>query len=267
MTKLKCNWFINVCMLFFSFFFFGGGGGGVRGAPTVNKWLIPLSMYIYLKSTIRVFNLNCFNASYSILITWEMHKKMKPKASAFCWPSTKVKATEYGVKCLWSIVPIRRYNRIWLTSLSLMSKTRALALTDGWTNTASYANPYVTHMGQKLESISRVSNQKGVSPLYIMLEIHHSGREPSIFFKYYSVEKDKERQKKKKLHTPTKLINMNKSVCMWECMHTYVCLSAHSLALTLSRVSICFSGWTFTLLCQLTIKPRFLRNVYRSLMY
>ena len=29
--------------------------------------------------------------------------------------------------------------------------------------------------------ISRVSNQNGVSPLYIMLEIHHSGREPSIW--------------------------------------------------------------------------------------
>ena len=27
--------------------------------------------------------------------------------------------------------------------------------------------------------MSRVSNQNGVSPLYIMLEIHHSGREPS----------------------------------------------------------------------------------------
>ena len=29
--------------------------------------------------------------------------------------------------------------------------------------------------------ISRESNQNGVSPLYIMLEIHHSGREPSIY--------------------------------------------------------------------------------------
>ena len=29
--------------------------------------------------------------------------------------------------------------------------------------------------------ISRVSDQKGVSLLYIMLEIHHSGREPSIY--------------------------------------------------------------------------------------
>ena len=28
--------------------------------------------------------------------------------------------------------------------------------------------------------ISRISNQNGVSLLYIMLEIHHSGREPSI---------------------------------------------------------------------------------------
>ena len=28
--------------------------------------------------------------------------------------------------------------------------------------------------------ISRVSDQNGVSLLYIMLEIHHSGREPSI---------------------------------------------------------------------------------------
>ena len=31
-------------------------------------------------------------------------------------------------------------------------------------------------------NISRVSNQNGVSPLYIMLEIHHPGWEPSIFF-------------------------------------------------------------------------------------
>ena len=29
--------------------------------------------------------------------------------------------------------------------------------------------------------ISRVSNQNGVSLLYIMLEIHHSGREPLIY--------------------------------------------------------------------------------------
>ena len=27
--------------------------------------------------------------------------------------------------------------------------------------------------------ISRVSDHNGVSPLYLMLEIHHSGREPS----------------------------------------------------------------------------------------
>ena len=31
-----------------------------------------------------------------------------------------------------------------------------------------------------LQYISRVSDQNGVSPLYIMLEIRHSGREPSI---------------------------------------------------------------------------------------
>ena len=29
--------------------------------------------------------------------------------------------------------------------------------------------------------ISRVPNQNGVSLLYIILEIHHSGREPSIY--------------------------------------------------------------------------------------
>ena len=29
--------------------------------------------------------------------------------------------------------------------------------------------------------ISSVSDQNGISLLYIMLEIHHSGREPSIF--------------------------------------------------------------------------------------
>ena len=30
-------------------------------------------------------------------------------------------------------------------------------------------------------NISRVSDQNGLSPLYIMLEIHHSGREPSNY--------------------------------------------------------------------------------------
>ena len=30
-------------------------------------------------------------------------------------------------------------------------------------------------------NISRVSDQNGVSLLYIMLEIHHSGQEPSIY--------------------------------------------------------------------------------------
>ena len=35
--------------------------------------------------------------------------------------------------------------------------------------------------------ISRVSDQNGVSPLYIMLEIHHSGREPSVFAAEFSV--------------------------------------------------------------------------------
>ena len=34
-------------------------------------------------------------------------------------------------------------------------------------------------------NISRVSNQNGVSLLYIMLEIHHSGREPSNLCKSY----------------------------------------------------------------------------------
>ena len=29
-------------------------------------------------------------------------------------------------------------------------------------------------------SISRVSGQNGISPLYIIVEIHHSGRKPSI---------------------------------------------------------------------------------------
>ena len=34
--------------------------------------------------------------------------------------------------------------------------------------------------------ISRVSDQNGVSLLYIMLEIHHSGLEPSIWSVYMS---------------------------------------------------------------------------------
>ena len=35
--------------------------------------------------------------------------------------------------------------------------------------------------GKKIMCISRVPNQNGVSLLYIMLEIHHSGWEPSIW--------------------------------------------------------------------------------------
>ena len=38
-----------------------------------------------------------------------------------------------------------------------------------------------TYLVCLLGSISSVSNQNGVSLLYIMLEIHRSGREPSIF--------------------------------------------------------------------------------------
>ena len=39
--------------------------------------------------------------------------------------------------------------------------------------------------------ISRVSNQNGVSLLYIMVEIHHSGREPSIYMLKQSKKKKK----------------------------------------------------------------------------
>ena len=35
--------------------------------------------------------------------------------------------------------------------------------------------------------ISRVSGQNGVSLLSVMIEIHHSGREPSIYFIYVFV--------------------------------------------------------------------------------
>ena len=37
------------------------------------------------------------------------------------------------------------------------------------------------HKDRNVENISRVPDQNGVSPLHIMLEIHHSGREPSIY--------------------------------------------------------------------------------------
>ena len=39
----------------------------------------------------------------------------------------------------------------------------------------------VTHCDDNDDCISRVPDQNGVSLLYIMLEIHHSGREPSNF--------------------------------------------------------------------------------------
>ena len=52
---------------------------------------------------------------------------------------------------------------------------------------AKMTKPAVVHPGKILPSellfslsISRVSDQNGVSLLYIMLEIHHSGGEPSI---------------------------------------------------------------------------------------
>ena len=40
---------------------------------------------------------------------------------------------------------------------------------------------FVSSLSSASDTILRVSNQNGVSLLYIMLEIHHSGREPSIF--------------------------------------------------------------------------------------
>ena len=44
--------------------------------------------------------------------------------------------------------------------------------------------PRVYSKSRVLYCISTVSNQNGVSLLYIMLEIHHSGREPSIFCRF-----------------------------------------------------------------------------------
>ena len=37
------------------------------------------------------------------------------------------------------------------------------------------------HFTETSSLFSRVSDQNGVSPLYIMLEIHHSGWEPSFY--------------------------------------------------------------------------------------
>ena len=46
----------------------------------------------------------------------------------------------------------------------------------------AYTTLKVGALPQGIEAtISRVSDQNGVSPLYIMLEIHHSGQEPSIY--------------------------------------------------------------------------------------
>ena len=38
-----------------------------------------------------------------------------------------------------------------------------------------------------MKYISRVPDQNGVSLLYVMLEIHHSGREPSIHMRYVNL--------------------------------------------------------------------------------
>ena len=46
-------------------------------------------------------------------------------------------------------------------------------------------NPALIHTSSLVlfkRFISRVPDQNGVSPLYIMLEIHHSGQKPSILF-------------------------------------------------------------------------------------
>ena len=67
---------------------------------------------------------------------------------------------------------------------NLCEENWSLALASPWalsllsTFTVSYRG-FPTSMVY-LYSILRVSDQNGVSLLYIMLEIHHSGREPSI---------------------------------------------------------------------------------------
>ena len=41
---------------------------------------------------------------------------------------------------------------------------------------------YIWHGDRQDGCISRIPDQNGISLLYIMLEIHHSGREPSVFY-------------------------------------------------------------------------------------
>ena len=114
--------------------------------------------------------------------------------------------------------------------------------------------------------ISRVSNQNGVSLLYIMLEIHHSGREPS---KYWLISK-----KKKKLHhwhytTDPRITDLAvcgpvapdififwlivipfmKRIDRYSCISSVVVsfhMSGTPLAAILSwPLSVCFCSWSF----------------------
>ena len=60
-----------------------------------------------------------------------------------------------------------------------MKSGESMSETEGWVDSAGVNRGFPTRMVY-LNYISRVPDQNGVSPQYIMLEILHSGWEPSI---------------------------------------------------------------------------------------
>ena len=76
-----------------------------------------------------------------------------------------------------------RHERIWLNSIQSMSNVKVFATQDGWPAGWTTAG-WLDETDWSHRSISRVSNQNGLSLQWYIVEIHHSGQKPLICYSY-----------------------------------------------------------------------------------
>ena len=115
-----------------------------------------------------MLNLNCFiTISHFISLTWKTCEKMKLKPTGLLCADLVTRSQGQG-HCMWhKMVTVSwayrhgRHERIWLTSLCIMSNIKGFAAQDerptGQLNTADYKDPYITHRDQQNKK-SKCSN-------------------------------------------------------------------------------------------------------------
>ena len=129
-----------------------------------------------------MLNLNCFNITHQIssLSAGNVYEKMKPTASTFHWPSDSLLGSillkmvilvEITMPISMGGIKNLVEECVWCPTSTFLPPKRL----PGQTDITDYIDPNVTLMAQKL----RVSHQNGVSEAWYIVQIHHSGQEPS----------------------------------------------------------------------------------------